>query len=593
MSVPSRFALFGKRTTEGGQVQNQSAVSKASTGSSELRVVSPPPALTATRTIDGSSLPPAEPAMDLDSLLAACHAEHMSSLPPVPKRRRVAVLSDSEGEDGSEPSSADSTMDILLASQDRGPQHVEKLQAAYKKHRRLYQKHTRLASKAAEAMHLATRMLVRVLNVQPSRTTISPLPVKGRSTPAPACGASEHDYASDCSNDPLSKVCVMRGALPAAGRRASTTRVTASPTVSCTDIVGGEGELRSSSCAARAYPFSTVRKKAFQLKPRAAFACSIGGEVEPKIVAYGLDGTVQIWNPYTQTGEAALLRDDLGFDHVEDMAQLNPHILAGVPKVVAGEACTPSLPSIVFVGLDPPLPGSQSRVSMKVQYWMQSPHEGQISAILGVPRLRQGHSSRAFLLTGGIKDKDVYLWSVQTDGARVTRTLETRKMRANHTARISALCHDHISNNVIAGAMNGRISVNDIESGRLVAASGQPSHPAIGSATLCPTNPNVLMVNYASKGEQVRIFDLRQGITWARPAIALGIDTPRTQSRYSRPAWHPAGGLVVYPYRDGTTAAPNDGLVAIWDTRYTRCNEETPQIYNPHKESIWRPAASA
>ncbi|KAJ1670313.1 hypothetical protein GGF38_001612, partial [Coemansia sp. RSA 25] len=283
--------------------------------------------------------------------------------------------------------------------------------------------------------------------------------------------------------------------------------------------------LMSSDCAVRAYQFSTLRQKAFQLKPRAAFACSIGSESEQKIVAYGLDGTVQVWNPHTQISEVALVRDDLGIEHVEDMTQLNSHILAGVPK-----------------------PGA----SIKTQRWMQSPHEGQISVILGMPRLRQGHSSKAFLLTGGTRDKEVYLWSVETNGAHVTKMLATRKMYAGHTSRITALCHEPVGNNAISGSASGRISVNDMESGKLIATSGQPSQLTIGSTVLCPTNTNILMTTCVSRREQVRIFDLRKGISWAKPAIVLGIDTPRTQSRYSRPAWHPDGGLVVYPYRGGT-----------------------------------------
>ncbi|KAJ2643138.1 hypothetical protein GGF44_001319 [Coemansia sp. RSA 1694] len=491
-------------------------------------------------------------------------------------------------------------MDILLASQDRGSQHIEKLQAAYRRHRRLYQKHTKLASKAAEAMHLATRMLVRALNTQPGSTSeahdvAGRPPAKERLAPIPLRGADERSYLSnDDSNrsaNSLSEICVMRGTLSHTNRPAvSAARkatVSVSPTIRCSASPSAEGALMSSDCAVRAYQFSTLRQKAFQLKPRAAFACSIGSESEQKIVAYGLDGTVQVWNPHTQISEVALVRDDLGIEHVEDMTQLNSHILAGVPKVANGDSCTTSLPSVVFIGLGPLLPSIQPGASIKTQRWMQSPHEGQISVILGMPRLRQGHSSKAFLLTGGTRDKEVYLWSVETNDAHVTKMLATRKMYAGHTSRITALCHEPVGNNAISGSASGRISVNDMESGKLIATSGQPSQLTIGSTVLCPTNTNILMTTCVSRREQVRIFDLRKGISWAKPAIVLGIDTPRTQSRYSRPAWHPDGGLVVYPYRGGTSAAPNDGTVAIWDTRYARCNEETPQLFNPHREAVW------
>ncbi|KAJ2823847.1 hypothetical protein GGI24_003570 [Coemansia furcata] len=160
-------------------------------------------------------------------------------------------------------------------------------------------------------------------------------------------------------------------------------------------------------------------------------------------------------------------------------------------------------------------------------------------------------------------------------------------MWSGHTTRITALCHEPINNRVISGSANGRVSVNDIESGQLVMSSEQPSKFAIGSATLCPTNTNVLLTSCASKSEQVRIYDLRQGILWTKPAIMLGVKTPRTQSRYSCSAWHPGGRLVMYPFRGGTSQSPEDGLVAIWDTRYAQCDTEAPQLYSPHSDNTW------
>ncbi|KAJ2861027.1 hypothetical protein GGH94_005160 [Coemansia aciculifera] len=529
-----------------------------------------------------------------------------SEICPLPKRRRVVVSSDS-GSD-SEPSSADSMMDILLASQDRGPQHIEKLQAAYKKHRRLYLKHTKLAAKAADAMHLATRMLARALNAQPSSggdssASVSQSPSAQRQAPVPAhSGADEHIYESDGASNcsvkseqhtmgSSSETCIASGTVPPTSRSIVNTldRGTMSTSSAVRKLPGPSDEkaLMASNNAVRAYQFSTRRHKAFQLKPRAAFTCSVGGEAEQKVVAYGMDGAVQIWNPHTQVSEASLTRTDLGIEYLEDMAQISSNILAGVPKVVSGDSRASSMPDIVFIGLSPPLANDRSKAAMKAQSLVQSPHEGQISVVSGMGYSPQRHSSRAFLLTGGTKDKDVYMWSLETYGARVVKTLATQKMRSGHTTRITALCHEPISNSVIAGAANGRVSVNDVESGKLLMSSGQLSQCAIGSTTLCPTNTNVLLTSCASKSEQVRIYDLRQGISWAKPAIMLGVKTPRTQSRYSRSAWHPDGGLVMYPFRGGTSESPEDGLVAIWDTRYAQCDAEEPQLFSPHSDTVW------
>ncbi|KAJ1886409.1 hypothetical protein LPJ71_009075, partial [Coemansia sp. S17] len=515
---------------------------------------------------------------------------------------------DSGSDSDSEPSSADSVIDILLASQDRGPQHIEKLQAAYKKHRRLYLKHTKLASKAADTMHLATKMLSRALRAQASSgcnssASVSQSPVAQRQTYIPAqSGTDEHIYESDGASDSSvkseqhtlgssSETCIASGTVPPTIRLNIDTdgrdKVPVSSAVKELSCENDENALMASSSAVRAYQFSTRRHKAFQLKPRAAFTCSVGGEAEQKVVAYGVDGTVQIWNPHAQVCEASLTRDDLGIEYVEDMAQISSNILASVPKVVSGDNRVPSMPDVVFIGLSPPLANSHSGAAMKAQPWSMSLHEGQISVVAGMGYSPQRHSSRAFLLTGGTKDKDVYMWSLETSSARVASVLATQKMKSGHTTRITALCHEPISNSVIAGSANGRVSVNDLESGKLLMSSGQLSKYAIGSTTLCPTNTNVLLTSCASKSEQVRIYDLRQGISWARPAITLGVKTPRTQSRYSRSAWHPDGGLVMYPFRGGASSSPEDGLVAIWDTRYAQCDAEEPQLFSPHSDTIW------
>ncbi|KAJ2486682.1 hypothetical protein IWW37_005529 [Coemansia sp. RSA 2050] len=328
----------------------------------------------------------------------------------------------------------------------------------------------------------------------------------------------------------------------------------------------------ASNYAVRVHQFSTRLHKAFQLKPRAAFTCSVGSRAEQKIVAYGLDGTVQIWDPYTQMREAGLARAELGIDYAEDMAQVSSNILACVPKIVSGDTHISSAADIVFIGLNLPLGGRQSNAAMEAQPWVQSPHVGQISVVSGMSCSPRGHSDKALFLTGGAKDKDVYMWSVEIHGTRIMSTSATQKMMAGHTARITALCHEPICNRALAGSANGRVSVNDIASGRLVTSGAHLSKCAIGSVTLSPTNANILMASSASKSEQVRIYDLRQGISCSKSAITLGIDTPRCQSRYSRSAWHPDGGLVMYPFRNGTSESPEDGLVAIWDTRYARCD---------------------
>ncbi|KAJ2683124.1 hypothetical protein IWW39_005672 [Coemansia spiralis] len=570
MNLSSRFALFGNRSAENKKTQPPRSVSGADVGLSNLRPI---------RTT-GSSVNPGT----------------KSEQCPPQKRRHMAESSDSDS--GTAPSSADSMMDTLLAGQDPGPQHVERLQAAYRKHRRLYRKHSKLAAKASNAMHLATKMLNRALKAQSGKDGEGP-PARANQAPsAPDRDADDLECQSDGSGDFSvkseqhtmdfsSETCVASGTIPPASRFVPGTDSRDSSAARNPPRQGDDKALRASGCAVRAYQFSTLRHKAFQLKPRAAFSCSVGGKAEQKIVAYGMDGTVQIWDPHTQTREASLTRAELGIEYVEDMAQVNSNVLACVPKIVSGDTHTSSVADIVFIGLNPPSTGKQSKATMEAQPWVQSPHVGQISVVSGMSCSPPGHSGRAFILTGGAKDKDIFMWTVETQGARIVSTSATRKMVSDHTARITALCHEPGSNRALAGSANGRVSANDIASGKLIASGAHLSKCAIGSMTLCPTNTNMLMTSSASKSEQVRIYDLRQSISCSKPAITLGIHTPRCQSRYSRSAWHPDGRLVMYPFRDGTSESPRDGLVAIWDTRYARCDTEGPQLYSPHSETIW------
>ncbi|KAJ2373385.1 hypothetical protein H4S02_008874, partial [Coemansia sp. RSA 2611] len=173
MNLSSRFALFGNRSAENTKTQPPRSVSGADVGPSNLRPI---------RTA-GSSVNPGT----------------KSEQCPPQKRRHMAESSDSDS--GTAPSSADSMMDTLLAGQDPGPQHVEKLQAAYRKHRRLYRKHSKLAAKASNAMHLATKMLNRALKAQSGKDGEGP-PARANQAPsAPDRDADDLECQSDGSGD--------------------------------------------------------------------------------------------------------------------------------------------------------------------------------------------------------------------------------------------------------------------------------------------------------------------------------------------------------------------------------------------------------
>ncbi|KAI8319573.1 WD40 repeat-like protein [Martensiomyces pterosporus] len=357
-------------------------------------------------------------------------------------------------------------------------------------------------------------------------------------------------------------------------------------------------ELQSSEQAVRAYQFSTHSVHAFKLKPRAAFACSLEGMGGQTVVAYGMDGTMQFWDPITQLLDLSLGKSELRMDYPEHVAQLSPSLLAVVPGTRSNNESggrrgndDVAAASVTFVNKR--MSSQQGFLQMEpVQPWAESPHEGPISVVEGMLGCSRQCSERALMLSGGAKDKKVYLWSVDLIGGRVAKAVHTQQMRAFHTSRVTALRYEPSRGYVISGAESGRISINDVETGKLVMDTAKNTvRSVIGSLVASPVNCNIIMASCASTSDQLKLFDLRQRDMSIRPALVLGNETARTQSRYIRPAWHPDGCLVVCPVhrssQSSSEAAASDGMVAIWDTRYARCDGEAPQTYHPHKAPVW------
>ncbi|KAJ2373174.1 hypothetical protein H4S02_008952, partial [Coemansia sp. RSA 2611] len=104
---------------------------------------------------------------------------------------------------------------------------------------------------------------------------------------------------------------------------------------------------------------------------------------------------------------------------------------------------------------------------------------------------------------------------------------------------------------------------------------------------VCPTDSNLVLASMGTTKDQLRLFDIREKLSIQRPALVLGQQRERTQSRYIRPAWHPNGNLIFYPFLRGSSEMSSDGMVAIWDVRYRRCADDAPQVYHPHKAGVW------
>ncbi|KAJ1726515.1 hypothetical protein LPJ61_005134, partial [Coemansia biformis] len=413
---------------------------------------------------------------------------------------------------------------------------LDNVWSVYEHQRRVHLKHKKLAERAAEEMHRAAKMMQQMTR----RYELRP----------PGVHRPDPDLAS------------------------STER--------------GVAELLSNNKAARPFQFATTLRSAFRLKPRAAFACHFEGMEETVSVAYGMDGTVQLWDPQAREQIQVLTKDQLGVDFAEHMTQATPSLLAAVSGARSTACSLENQGRLMFIGRKP-LSVRRENISLgAAQHWHAPAHDGFVSVVEGMMGGRAGGDhERGMMVSGGVSDRKVLVWSLRVSGSQVTKADVVQQMQTRHGSRVTALCYEPCYARVLSGSESGRISINDAETGQSATTAGSDDrlqNRVIGSIAICPTSPHLVMASCAQPGSQIRIMDMRQRQSVAQPALAFGLDTGRTQSRYARPAWHPAGGLVFCPFRCGLSG---DGVVAIWDTRYARCADDAPQTYQPHKATVW------
>ncbi|KAJ2077121.1 hypothetical protein H4R24_005321 [Coemansia sp. RSA 988] len=476
--------------------------------------------------------------------------------------------------------------------------------AEYERHRERYQKYMKLAEEAFEEMNRAAKLL--------SQSTTLP-----KQSQQPSTSATEsHHHNQVASEVVLSKgstqyqprTVVAISSQSFSRQRANSDDSHTMPVLAPkkTNLVkekrrerqlsdasnigpGFDAEadaLKSNNKAARPFQFNTSLHSAFQRKPRAALVCQLEGVDYPMAVAYGMDGTVQIWDPCKQRRNQMLTTSALGMDFPEHMAQVTPSLLAAVAGVRSTADSLGGQGRLVFLSQHDAMRQSHEWLG-DAQHWNFSPHKGPISVVEGMAG--QSTRDRGMLLTGGLRDHEVFLWSLEMDGAKVAASTTMRQLRTHHSSRIGALFFEYNRGCVLSGSDSGRIGMNDAETGKDLGGhmpQGRPSN-AVGNIVVCPANPNIVLISYAATDRQLRVVDLRQRLAFAYPVLSLGQHRERTQSRYIRPAWHPDSGLIFYPIHQGSSDTSSDGTVAIWDTRYASCSDTAPQMCQLHKQTVW------
>ncbi|KAJ2157786.1 hypothetical protein GGF46_004250 [Coemansia sp. RSA 552] len=460
---------------------------------------------------------------------------------PPPARRRAWSMSFGSEKDPADQSSdeIEDTAALLLSKRHTGRGDgvcLEDVVAVYKRQEQLYLKHRRLADRAADEMRCASRMIVRLSRMQGSE----------------------------------------------AGRDAPSETEDTAPV------------FMSVGSSVKPFQFNTRRHAAFNLKPRAAFSCQIEGIDRQTVVAYGMDGAVQLWDPVDRRLVQKLTRESLGINFAEQVTQVTPSIFAVVTGASSKPGALDHSREVVFLGQPRGSSRHRTYTSLEfLQHWKRPllfHGIGGVSVAEGVPSLA-GHNS-GLMLSGGETDKKVLVWSLKTSDHTIEAKSTPNPMRTCHKSRISALSFESSRGLVLSGSEGGWLNINNAETGQNVARGTDErwGRDPICSISVCPTSPNLVMVNCGSKDKQLRLFDLRERLSLYAPAVVLGVSRECSQSRYIRPAWHPQGRLVFCPMHQTSTETEANGMVAIWDTRYTQCMNDQPQEIYPHNERIWSAA---
>ncbi|KAJ2778561.1 hypothetical protein H4R18_004525 [Coemansia javaensis] len=618
MAKISRFGLFNRPNSSDQARSSASPTPEAAASGARSAGLSEREEVLVSSSL-GAQRPAATTNGSADAVLAVASAvSELVAIKREDSERAVAAADSSdsgaaESDSGSDDDAGD-TLGLVLASwrsRDGEGLRPDDIWAVYEHQRRLHLKFKRRAERAADEMHRAARVLSEMAresaarhpsSSRPSRApTISPRPAQPRDrTPALSPRAARHrDRAPTGHQAPRHQsIPSAPGPVTRQGDAPEPLATQRSSGGSSSNSNGGSivaaGDttpLLSCERAARPFQFATTLRTAFRLKPRAVFTCQFEGRDEHTSVAYSLDGTVQLWDPQEKRQIQILETDQLKMDFAECMAQATPSILAAVSGGRTGAG--PSFDNageLVFIG--------QRRLAMRrdsvslgeVQHWPTPEHDGMASVVEGIMGGRAaGGPGRGMIATGGVRDRKVLVWSLELAGGRVASARVVQRMHTNHGSRLTALCYDPHHARILSGSESGRINANDVETGGMAAdgSDDRMQNCVVGSIAMCPTNPHLAMASCGLSDKQYRIIDLRQGQSVLHPALAVGVRAERTLSRYSRPAWHPAGGLIFCPVKSGSPGAPEDGSVAIWDTRYVNCAEAAPQIYRPHTSAVW------
>ncbi|KAJ2376203.1 hypothetical protein IW150_002119 [Coemansia sp. RSA 2607] len=99
----------------------------------------------------------------------------------------------------------------------------------------------------------------------------------------------------------------------------------------------------------------------------------------------------------------------------------------------------------------------------------------------------------------------------------------------------------------------------------------------ISSFAFCPTSPNVLMASCNTKGNAIRVLDMRAPL---RTVLSFGNNLVNEYPAEMKPAWNPDNGQVVAPFNKNHSRLKYNHLV-VFDTRFIGWGNQSSTVLTP------------
>ncbi|PVU96337.1 hypothetical protein BB561_001245 [Smittium simulii] len=326
--------------------------------------------------------------------------------------------------------------------------------------------------------------------------------------------------------------------------------------------------------------------KAFKRKPRGLLIADFysNGLIDtPLTVSGALDGSVQFWNTKTQKlyfkGDIMLSKTQ----YPEHLSIVSPNTVCASlfkPTNDPGDTKLKNNDSSALMALISIRPKKSQKSIYKVNYIKKEGVDRNIFSTTSVNINGLNSAQRSVFVSGGL-DKRLDMWDITFDSEYNYNVDQIVQIPSYHSSAIQSVTFDKSRAYLFSGGADCRLQVTNLHTN--CAISTHKYTERINHLVLHPENPNLLMINYASKNKQFRLIDLRAPLYIPKTALEFGFPSKKKQSRYMVPSFHPSGNFVISGLHD---TSEGEGGLFLWDIRFAKVNTITPQCLSIHNKRV-------